>query len=205
MSDARKRRPPAYQVYAADDLASSSYFPLSVSERGLLDSMQRACWVDDAVPCDPQLLARVLRLPEGDVRPHLTPKVLAHFVVDEDDRERLRSLELTRQMTNLLEIRGKQSVGGQKGAAIANAARSRGETKPRINRLQNNSGRLSGRPSGQPSGAELRRMESNGEELSQKQSIDKADGSSDAEHAEWVRDYDGAEEPSSTPKRAGHA
>lgn len=58
MSHCRKRRPPAYQVYAADYPARSLYFPLLVSERGLLDSMQRAWRAGNGVPCNSQLRKR---------------------------------------------------------------------------------------------------------------------------------------------------
>ncbi len=38
------RAPPAFQVYASDDLANADYYLLSLAERGLLDAMRRAAW-----------------------------------------------------------------------------------------------------------------------------------------------------------------
>jgi hypothetical protein len=72
MADKPLRRPPAYQVYASDELAKESYYGLSAGEQGVLDSMQRACWVEDTVPKDARLLARVIRLEEDDLCQFLT-------------------------------------------------------------------------------------------------------------------------------------
>ena len=115
MSVEQRRRPPAYQVYAADDLASSRFYALSAGERGVLDSMLRACWVDDAVPSDPRLLALVLRLQEIDLLPFLTEAVLVHFENDSANPGSLRSRELTRQMMNLMAVRERQRARGQRG------------------------------------------------------------------------------------------
>lgn len=89
MADKILRRPPAYQVYASDDLANEAYFGLTAGERGVLDSMQRACWVNDTVPSDRRLLAFVLHLTEVEetnaalpqrrrARPRLTGAATRH-------------------------------------------------------------------------------------------------------------------------------
>lgn len=115
-----KRNPPAFQVYAADDLARESYFGLSLSERGLLDAMRRACWVseDGTVPAAPAALAIVVRSSEDDVRRALTPRVL-HWFQRTDDGGRLFDPELRRQLTAAISRR----EGMSHGAASTNEKR----------------------------------------------------------------------------------
>ena len=187
MTDKQKRRPPAYQVYAADDLANSSYFMLSAGERGLLDSMHRACWVEDAVPADPSCLARVVRLPEAEVKQYLTPAVVAHFAPVASDTARLQSPELVRQQTNFSAARDKQSEGGKLGAALTNGARF-----GKANSLRpNDPPEGTGRPASRPATPELRREESRREE--RKASLNEADNPEDNKHADWLREHAEAE------------
>jgi hypothetical protein len=139
------RPPPAYQVYAADDLARSEYYGLSSGERGLLDSMQRAYWAEGSLLRDPKLLARALRLDETEVREYLTEAVLRHFESDESDPTRLHSKELQRQKLNYQVLRERQREGGRVGAAMTNRKHNR---EPY--------GSLASRPAGQPAGVELK-------------------------------------------------
>ncbi len=124
------RPPPAYNVYASDDLASSRYYGLSVGERGLLDSMNRAWWVERHLPRNPILLARVVRLDTTEVEKYLTPSVLRHFVADEVVPDELHSVELQRQFNHVLEIREKQAIGGKIGAQKTNDQK-RARRKPK--------------------------------------------------------------------------
>jgi hypothetical protein len=196
MADKALRRPPAYQVYAADDLAREWYYGLSAGERGVLDSMHRACWVEDTVPKDPQLLARVVRLEHKDLCQCLTDRVLAHFKLDADNPERLRSLELTRQMTNLMVVRERQRQGGKEGAKITNAV----SRKQRRTAQRKGSGSMAGppapRPPGRPTSPELNGDEENREE--QNQSLRDDDSRLSQEQAEWSRDFAEAEEANAT-------
>lgn len=111
------RAPPAFQVYASDDLASADYYLLSLAERGLLDAMRRACWVDreGAIPRDPEQLAIAIRRPTAEVRAALTPQVLRWFRQG-TDKSCLVEPDLQRQMLELMDRRHKQS----QGAAITN-------------------------------------------------------------------------------------
>ena len=59
-------RPPAFQLYASDTLASRAFSLMSAGERGVYLSMVMACWVNDKVPVDVPSLARVIGLPEAD-------------------------------------------------------------------------------------------------------------------------------------------
>jgi hypothetical protein len=192
MADKIARRPPSYAVYASDDLASTRYYPLSAGERGVLDSMQRACWVDDAVPSDPRLLALVLRLQETDLRPFLTAAVLAHFKQDDVDAGRLLSPELTRQMTNLMGRRELQREGGREGAKTTNGARGKGSRAARSKGSRQRSGQHATTPAGLPATPELSREEKNREE--ERRSLEGGYTQLSREQAEFVSDLIKAEE-----------
>lgn len=117
----RDRRPPAYQTYASDDLAAASYYLLNLAERGLLDSMRRACWIDRSVPRAVDDLALAIRRPIDEVVEHLTDRVLAHFV--EDSGGRLRCEELDRQRERLDARRKAQQHGADATNGNRNANR----------------------------------------------------------------------------------
>jgi hypothetical protein len=108
------RRPPAFQVYAADELASAGYYALSLPERGLVDAIRRVIWCDDSIPADLAGIALAVRRPEGETRDALTDRVLRHFQPVEGDPSRLTCRELRRQMTRLLDQRHKQSDAADK-------------------------------------------------------------------------------------------
>ncbi len=112
-----ERQAPAFQCYAADDLASATYYLMNLAERGLLDAIRRACWVDGAVPRRVEDLAMAIRRPVDEVAEHLTGRVLAHFVVDPEGQ--LRCVELDRQRSRLNARRDAQ----QRGASMTNAGR----------------------------------------------------------------------------------
>jgi len=191
MADKLLRRPPAYQVYAADDLAKEAYYGLSAGERGVLDSMQRGCWVEDTVPKNPVLLARVVRLDHSDLSQFLTPSVLAHFEPVANNQERLRSRELTRQMTNVIEVRERQRLGGKEGAKMTNTRSERPRIAPR-----QASGSIASTPAGRPACPELNRDEERREE--QKQSLERDDTMSSHKHADWLRELREAEQITAT-------
>ena len=110
------RAPPSYVVYAADDLARASWYGLTAAQRGLLESMCRAYWVDRQLPSEPRLLALVCRLDAGECARLLTDQVLAHF--EKDAEGCLHHVELRRQLQNIAVTREKQSEGGKKGVSI---------------------------------------------------------------------------------------
>jgi hypothetical protein len=118
MLNDKKRAPPWFKCFAADDIASSSYFGLTSGERGLLDSMARAYWIEGELPATPRLLAAIVRLPETEVVANLTPGVLSHF---EKIRGTLAHRELARQRQNSDDARKRMSDAGRKGAAMTNA------------------------------------------------------------------------------------
>src|SRR5262245_7419780 len=141
------RRPPAFQVYAADDLAARSYYALSLIERGLVDAMRRVIWCDDSIPADPGSIALAIRRPEDEVRAALTDGVRGLFEPMVGDQSRLTCPELHRQMARLLEKRRKQSEGAEK----TNTAK----------RIGNRNAKRDGQRDGQRAASEQNRKERN--------------------------------------------
>jgi hypothetical protein len=108
------RDPPAFQVYASDDLAREAYFLLSLAERGLYDAMRRACWVNGSVPADPDGIAIAIRGPVEEVRAALTSAVRARFeTTGEVDQMRLLAPDLDDQRREIMFRRTRQSDGAK--------------------------------------------------------------------------------------------
>jgi hypothetical protein len=188
------RAAPAYATYASDDLARVSWYGLSAGERGLLESMARAYWVDGYLPSEPRLIALACRLETTDVQPLLTGAVLAHF--ESDDIGHLHHVELRRQLQNIAVTREKQSLGGKTGAAITNANRST-KRKPNTGAASQRvasvgAGRLASIPAG------LRRVPERTERTERTKStssLGKADFDSVVvvDPDPWVQEYEAAE------------
>lgn len=107
------RRPPAFQFYPSNVMSSIQYRTMSLAERGLMMSMQNECWVNDSVPSDIKVLAKILGYPENEIKESLTPNVM-HFFYKED--ERIISPELIAYRNKLDERQRLQIEGGKKGA-----------------------------------------------------------------------------------------
>ncbi len=107
------RRPPAFQFYPSNVMSSIQYRTMSLAERGLMMSMQNECWVNDSVPSDIKVLAKILGYPENEIKESLTPNVM-HFFYKEDDR--IISPELIAYRNKLDERQRLQIEGGKKGA-----------------------------------------------------------------------------------------
>ena len=183
VEDRPLRAPPAFQVYASDDLASSRYFLLPLAQRGLLDAMRRACWVDieGSVPRDPAQLALVVRCSEADVREALTPQVLAWFAVGPDPT-RLVDPDLQRQMAELMDRRQRQRAGAV--ATNEKLKRGKGDTP-----TESDSDTGSAALSAPDSDTLLRR-----EEERRNQSVGTAQVSSTTQEDEWTTEYARAEQ-----------
>lgn len=106
------RPPPAYQEYASDMLANMQYRMMSLSERGLLDTMRRECWVNKQVPMKEDDLANYLRIDRAEIEACLTSRVLSFFV---DRAQFLICPELEHYREELLARQQKMAAGGQKG------------------------------------------------------------------------------------------
>lgn len=119
---AERRPAPWYRTFAADDLASSSWYGLTLAERGLLDSLARLTWIDGGAPDDLRLLALAARASEGDVCAALTDAVRAHLAPGPTPGT-IAVAEIVRQRAEVAEARAKMAAGGRKGRAerVANA------------------------------------------------------------------------------------
>ncbi len=111
--NSKKIRPaPAYQEYASDMLANAKYRMMSLSERGLLDTMRKECWVNHRVPKNPEELARYLGVEIKEINQNLSEKVLSFFKEVEGE---LICTELEDYRLNQQERERKMSEGGRKG------------------------------------------------------------------------------------------
>jgi len=106
------RKAPAYQEYAADVLADARYRMMTLSERGIWDTLRKECWVNGSVPSDTEELSRLLRLPVGELDSVLTKDVRSYFEVIED---RIICTELEKYRKELDERRQKKIDGGKIG------------------------------------------------------------------------------------------
>lgn len=122
---AQNREPPAYQEYAAAMMGKIEYRIMRLAERGLMDTMRRECWVNHAVPSDPELLARVLGFEHQEVANAL-PAVMPFF---QEISGRLICPELENYRAHLEERATRQSEGGKRGASITNASRAKPKTR----------------------------------------------------------------------------
>jgi len=116
----QNREPPAYQEYASNILAKFDFRHLSLAERGLLYTLKLECWVNVALPADPEKLSRSLGLPVDQLNDAL-PALASFFSVDSNT---IRCPELENYRRDLAERRAKQSAGGRKGARKVNSEKS---------------------------------------------------------------------------------
>lgn len=111
--NSKKIRPaPAYQEYASDMLANAKYRMMSLSERGLLDTMRKECWVNHKIPKNPEDLARYLGFELKEINQNLSEKVLGFFREAEGE---LICPELEDYRRNQQERERKMSEGGRRG------------------------------------------------------------------------------------------
>ena len=110
--EVKKRQLPAYLEYASDVLANLNYRLMSLSERGLWDTMRKECWVNERVPAEPIKLAKILNLSPEEVTRNLTPQVIAFF---ELNGTFYQCPELNNYKLGTLSRREKMSKGGAKG------------------------------------------------------------------------------------------
>ena len=112
-SRAKRIRPaPAFQEYASDMLANSRYRTMSLSERGLLDTMRRECWVNESIPKELQELAAYLGKSHEEISANLSIRVLSFF---RERHDQLICPELDAYRAGLAEQKQKMSEGGQRG------------------------------------------------------------------------------------------
>lgn len=162
---AQNRKPPAFQVYAADELSRRSFKLATLAERGLIYTIKNECWVNGSVPADPIQLAKYLGIPEDELELSLTENVLSYFQKDGDS---LICPELEDYRKHLDEIRIKKSEGGKQGAKTTNTRYKR----PMIDRSGNPQDT---REMSRDSLVEHRKENQNQENQNQVQSIEKGE------------------------------
>jgi hypothetical protein len=118
---AGNRTAPAFQEYAANMMAQFEYRTLTLSQRGLLYSMRLECWVNQFLPQQPEILARILGFDPAEIAAEL-PYVMSFFEVENG---RITSPELESYRAHLDGIRERQAQGGKAGAAKTNAGKTR--------------------------------------------------------------------------------
>lgn len=106
------RRPPAFQFYPSNVMSSIQYRTMSLAERGLMMSIQNECWVNNSVPSDVKLLARILSYTEDDIRSSLTENVMHFFF---KDNNKIICPELIAYSQKLDAKRNAQIEGGKEG------------------------------------------------------------------------------------------
>jgi hypothetical protein len=128
------RKAPAYQEYAADVLANAQFRLMTLSERGLLDTIRRECWVNGSVPMQPTHMAKYLGFTEIEISKNLTRSVLSFFDVAEDGNLRCPELDLYREMLNTRH-KALSDGGGAGGRKTQENIRSRLKAEARLEPL----------------------------------------------------------------------
>ncbi len=109
----QNRDAPAFQEYAASMMAKIEYRTMTLAERGLLYTMRLECWVNDRLPADPVLLARVLGCSLDEVKAAL-PAVFSFFAEIDGF---ISSPDLDNYKLHLAEGKKRMSEGGKKSAS----------------------------------------------------------------------------------------
>jgi len=163
----RKKRRPAFQLYAPDLLADRDFQLQSAAERGLTLTGLCECWVNGSFPANTDDMARVFRLDPSEVAKAFTERVQGRFARSGDE---FICPELEQYRTKLDEHHRKKSEGGKQGA-----------------RARWGNGSANGLPNDSPNGSlsreEMKGVETKGETLS--------GGDSTQEHKPWFDDYEG--------------
>lgn len=175
-SRAKRIRPaPAFQEYASDMLANSRYRTMSLSERGLLDTMRRECWVNESVPKELKELAAYLGKSHEEVSANLSIRVLSFFI---EKHDKLICPELDAYRAGLTEQKKKMSEGGQRG----------GKATQNNNKVVKATLEAMAKP--------LSREELNGGELNRVEKRSLGEGITLEEMDAWVADFDNTPEVS---------
>ena len=168
-----KRGLPAYLEYASDILASINYRLMSLSERGLWDTMRKECWVNGKVPAKLDDLAQILNLPVDVVKSNLTDRVVSFFL----QRDGFFTCpELDNYKALKLNSRDAMAEGGARGG------------RKTQNDIREAKGTLKGghKPLNRN---EMNRTDVSRREWKRKESPRTVDSS--PEHQEWIDDYEG--------------
>jgi hypothetical protein len=159
---------------------------MSFSERGLLDTMRRECWVNGSVPKEPQELALCLGKPADEINACLTIRVLAFF---KELNDKLVCPELDAYRAGLEDRSKRMSEGGQKGGKVT-------QNKSRVVKATL-----------EAMVKPLSRDELNGGKLNRDEKKSLGEGITLEEMDEWNAEYDSTPETSNTyyqASKGGH-
>lgn len=109
------RSAPAYQIYPSNIMSNINFRTMSLEERGLWITLQFECWVNETVPSNPSILAKMILCREGNLSHLITPELMSFFA-EEDGK--IVCPELLAYKEALNERRARQSEGGKKGQQI---------------------------------------------------------------------------------------
>ena len=104
---------PYFPLYAANIIASRPYRLMSSVEKGLWISITMECWVNGGVPADAGEMAKILGVPEAEIK-HFFSKYQTTFF--EKSGGQLISAELEEYRANYENLRKLKSEGGKIGA-----------------------------------------------------------------------------------------
>jgi hypothetical protein len=148
---------------------------MSFSERGLMDTMRRECWVNGSIPKEPAELAAYLGKNTDEINANLSIKVLSFF---RESNDQLVCPELDSYRAGLEEKSKRMSDGGKRGGQAT----------------QNN--RKLAKATLEAIVKPLSRDELNRSELSRDEKKSLGEGITVEEIAGWVADYDNSPDSS---------
>lgn len=184
----QNRPPPAYMEYAAAMLSDIRFRLMSPAERGVLYTIRLECWVNNGVPSDPTILAKILGFDSVLIASSL-PAVLKFL---ERNGDLLVCPDLEDYRAHLKGVREKQAAGGRLGAATTN-----GKTKsPRARTKQGEPSNTASNPTSYPHGTRPTTCESSyqikPDQHNQNQSLE--EGGWDDSTSEWLDSHQKAEQ-----------
>lgn len=119
MTATQNRKPPAYQEYASEMLASTDFRMLNLTARGLLYTLRLECWANGSLPSEPGKLATILGV-DGAELSNALRELRPFFDIG---AERLTCPDLEGYRAYLADVREGKAAGGRKGTAQTNAPR----------------------------------------------------------------------------------
>lgn len=113
-------KPPAFQWYPKDYLASARVAEMTLQEEGAYRRALDYCWINGSVPADAKRLARMIG--KGCSKT-LAEKVQKMFFLDHEDDSRMIHDRLGEELTKQESWRAKSAEGGRKSAEMRHLQR----------------------------------------------------------------------------------
>ena len=125
----RNPKSPAYQWYPTDALTDARYAELTYEERGIFHALLDYAWLNDGIPCEPERIARLLRLSQADFD-RVWVAVCRCFRAKDGDGSRLVNGRQERERQAQVDNRDTNSTKGKKGADARWGAKPDASTAP---------------------------------------------------------------------------